>query len=216
MMRTMRQGTSLRQGTSFDFHFPLTRKASVAGASLLGSALLVCACGGGQKDANSAGTCPEGTVLQGSDCVPEGTASGDAPSKPKAAPKTADEDSFGSSSASSNASSASAGETPSGKGGYDKELVEAELKRSGRQVKSSCGAATDDEGKATGPWGKVMATITLGRNGHVKDVKLPSSYDGKPAGTCIVHAFQKVQFPPYAAPADATVDWEVEVMPPKH
>jgi hypothetical protein len=101
-------------------------------------------------------------------------------------------------------------------GGYDKDAVDAELKRSARQVKGSCGAATDDEGKATGPWGKVMASIVLGRNGHVKQVTLPSNYDGKPAGTCIVHAFQKVQFPPYAAPTDATVEWEVDVVQPKH
>jgi len=99
---------------------------------------------------------------------------------------------------------------------YDKDAVEAELKRAARQVKGSCGAATDEEGKATGPWGKITASITLGRNGHIKEVTLPSGFEGKPAGTCVVHAFQKIQFPPYAGSSDAKVDWEVEVVQPKH
>ena len=179
-----------------------------AGACLLGFAGLV-ACGGGGKDASSPGTCPEGTVLKGSDCVPGDSAS-DEPA-PKPASKKSEERQEAAMAASPGDSSPASG----GSSAYDKDAVEAQLKRSARQVKGSCGSATDEDGKATGPWGKVNATVTLGRNGHVKDVKLPSGYDGKPAGACIVHAFQKVQFPPYAAPDDATIDWEVEVVQPK-
>jgi len=187
MMRAMRQGTT-----------------GWAGACLLG--IVACGCGG--KDANSPGACPEGTVLTGSDCLPA-SAANDEPAPKRSSKKSEEREEA--------AMAAGAGDSPSsgGSGGYDKDAVAAELKRSARQVKGSCGSATDEDGKATGPWGKVSATITLGRNGHVKDVKLPSGYDGKPAGACILHAFQKVQFPPYAAPDDATIDWEVEVVQPR-
>jgi hypothetical protein len=94
--------------------------------------------------------------------------------------------------------------------------VEAELKRAARQVKANCGSASDEDGKKTGPWGKTTASVTLGRNGHVKQVSVPSEYDGKPVGVCVVHAFQKIQFPPYAAPDDVTVSWDVELVQPKH
>jgi|SRR5580700_10579263 hypothetical protein len=186
MMRAMRTGTIV-----------------VAGACLLGAM----ACGGGEKGANSPGACPDGTVLKGSDCVPADTANDEPAPKHSSAPKNEDGD-----------STTSAGDSaPTGTGkSYDKDAVDAEMKRAARQVKSACGSATDDDGKATGPWGKATATITLGRNGHVKQVTLPGAYDGKPAGTCVVHAFQKIQFPPYAAPSDATIEWDVVLVEPKH
>jgi hypothetical protein len=107
-------------------------------------------------------------------------------------------------------SSPSAGKTP-----YDRDAVEAQLKRGARSVKGSCGAATDDNGDATGPWGKTKASVTLGRNGHVKQVAVPAPFDGTPVGVCIVHAFDKIQFPPYAASTDVTIDWDVEAVKPK-
>jgi hypothetical protein len=94
--------------------------------------------------------------------------------------------------------------------------VEAELKRAARQVKANCGSASDEDGKKNGPWGKTSAAVTLGRNGHVKQVSLSSEYEGKPVGECVVHAFQKIQFPPYAASSDVTVNWDIELVPPKH
>jgi hypothetical protein len=187
MMRAMRQGTIV-----------------VVGTCLLG----LLGCGGGEKGANSPGACPEGTVLHGSDCVPAEAATDEPAPKHSSAPKSDDGD---------QAASAADPEPASGSGkSYDKDAVDAELKRAARQVKSACGSATDDEGKATGPWGKTTATLTLGRNGHIKQVTLPPTYDGKPAGTCIVHAFQKIQFPPYAGSTDATVEWDIVLVEPKH
>jgi hypothetical protein len=55
----------------------------------------------------------------------------------------------------------------------------------------------------------------LGRNGHVKQVTIPSPYDGKPVGLCVVHAFQKIQFPPYAGSTDVVLDWDIEITQPK-
>jgi len=172
-------------------------------------ALIACGCGG--KGANSPGTCPAGTTLKGLDCVPSG-----------------DDDSAGSTGGGSSGGTAKGGDDgdkPSGGGGgdspssggtpYDKEAVDVQLKRGARQVKANCGTATDDDGKATGPWGSTKVTVVLGRNGHVKQVTIPSPYDGKPVGLCVVHAFQKIQFPPYAGSTDVVLDWDIEIVQPK-
>ncbi len=183
--------------------------------ALVGVALALVACGGGAKDAESPGTCPEGTVLKGSDCLPAeaaGDTSGDGDSPKKSSKKKsedAEEESF---------KKRDVEEAPSGGGGsagYDKDAVEAQLKRAAKQIKSNCGSATDDEGKATGPWGTVSAAIVLGRNGHVKDVTVPDPYNGKPVGICVVRALQKIQFPPYAGSSDVSVNRDFELVKPK-
>jgi hypothetical protein len=180
---------------------------SIAGLA----ALAVVACGGG-KGAESPGTCPDGTVLKGADCVPSGD---DVSASSSKSSKSADEDGA---SATSTTSSSAGDDTASssGKAAYDKEAVEVQLKRAARQVKANCGSATDDEGQATGPWGATKATVTLGRNGHVRQVSVPAPYEGKPVGVCVVHAFEKIQFPPYAGSSDAAVDWDIDIVKPKH
>jgi hypothetical protein len=171
--------------------------------------LVLFGCGGG-KGADSPGTCPDGTVLKGSDCVPSGDESGSTSSSSHSSKKDEDGNPVGGGSGGGDEAAPANGKTA-----YDKEAVEVQLKRAARQVKGNCGGATDDNGKATGPWGSTKATVTLGRNGHVKEVKVPSPYDGKPVGICIIHAFDKITFPPYAGSSDAVVDWDVEVPQPK-
>jgi hypothetical protein len=173
------------------------------------------ACGGGAKQADAPGNCPDGTVLKGSDCVPPGTEAHASDS----APPSSDNASTGSgaSTAASDTSSAPGGGSGSGGGTpYDKDSVEIELKRASRQVKANCGSSTDDNGTAPGPWGKTTASITLGRNGHVKDVSVPAPYDGQPDGLCVINAFTKIQFPPYASSSDVVVPWDIELVKPKH
>jgi hypothetical protein len=194
------------------------RTGWVRGKVCLLTVFAAAACGGASKQADSPGTCPEGTVLRGSDCVPpEGDTDKAADqdkivdSTPKPAPAPA---------ASADADQAAPSPPPvapssSTKTPYDKDAVEVELKRGARQVKANCGAATDDNGQATGPWGKTKASITLGRNGHVKQVTVPPPYDGRPVGDCIAHSFDKIQFPPYAADSDAVAEWDVELVKPK-
>ncbi len=194
------------------------RTGWVRAAVCLSTVLVLTACGGETKQADSPGTCPEGTVLRGADCVPP---EGDkdkavvqdraTESTPRPAPAPAVDAEPSSSSTPVSPASVSSGE----KVVYDKDSVEVELKRGSRQVKANCGAATDDDGHATGPWGKTKAIITLGRNGHVKQVTVPAPYDGKPVAFCIAHSFDKIQFPPYAADSDAVVDWDVELVRPK-
>lgn len=96
---------------------------------------------------------------------------------------------------------------------YDKEQTEVSLKRGARQVKDNCGFAKDADGKQVGPYGKATLQVTLGHNGHMKAVKVPPPFDGKPTGNCIVKAFDNIIFPPWAG-ADTTIDWEVEVVLP--
>ncbi len=192
----------------------------------VGPVLVLVACGGGAKQADSPPTCPEGTVLNGSDCLPAGTpsdssagsgsgssgassSSDDAPA-PKKKHKSDDDSAGGGGAGDSTASSAGSSGTP-----YDKDEIESKMRRSAKQIKANCGSATDDEGKATGPWGTLKATITLGRNGHVKDVSVPDPYNGKPVGTCVSRQLMKLVYPPYAGSADASIEWEFELVKPK-
>lgn len=96
---------------------------------------------------------------------------------------------------------------------YDKEGTEVVLKRSARMVKDNCGQAKDENGKATGPWGKVTIQVMLAPNGHSKGVTVPAPYQGKPVGNCIEKAFANLSFPPWSG-SDTQVDWEVELVDP--
>jgi hypothetical protein len=194
----------------------LMKRLPRVAAGMAGSVLLVAlaACGGGAKQADAPGTCPEGTVLQGGDCLPESAArakSGGDEDSPKGNKRASDDKP-----AAHKASTAADEGDLSGDGAsYDKEAVEAQLKRAAKQVKSACGSASDEEGNKTGPWGATAATVVLGRNGHVKEVTVPAPYAGKPVGDCVVNSFKKIWFPPYAGSSDVSVNWDVEIVQPK-
>jgi hypothetical protein len=96
---------------------------------------------------------------------------------------------------------------------YDKEATEVVIKRAARQVKENCGAAKDDNGKATGPWGKATLQIQLGRNGHSKGVTVPAPFQGKPTGNCVEKAFANLTFPPWGG-SDTEISWEVDLVNP--
>jgi hypothetical protein len=97
---------------------------------------------------------------------------------------------------------------------YDKEETDVVLARAARQVHDNCGFAKDEGGKASGPWGKAMLSITLGHNGHTRSVTIPDPFDGKPTGKCAVKAFSNLTFPPWTGP-DEAVEWAVEIPAPK-
>jgi hypothetical protein len=97
---------------------------------------------------------------------------------------------------------------------YDKDATEVVLKRAARQVKDNCGGTTDEDGKATGPWGKVTVQVKLGRNGHSKGADVPAPHGDKPVGKCIANAFANLTFPPWSG-EDTTIPWEVELVEPK-
>jgi hypothetical protein len=195
----------------------LARVAVVGTASAL--CLLAFSSCGGAKKAESPGTCPEGTVLSGENCVPESAAGSkpSAESKPSGEEDSAKANTKGSGAPSAGSSGANAsGDSPSGGGSiYDKEAVEAQLKRAAKQVRANCGSASDEDGAKTGPWGATTATIVLGRNGHVHEVTVPAPYSGKPVGDCVVNSFRKIQYPPFSGPSDASVTWDVQIVEPK-
>jgi len=189
-------------------------RIAVVAVALLGGAA---ACGGGKPaEAPTNDECPAGTTKKGGDCIMPDDESG---------PSTASTSSGSSGSSSSSGSSTSGASTkPSGGGyqpppagektAYDKESVDLVLKKAAVQGKGNCGAATDENGKALGPWGKLTVAITLARNGRIKDVAVPPPYDGKPVGKCIGLAFRNLVYPPYAAPTDVVVNWDVELVAP--
>lgn len=191
----------------------ITVRAAGALAGVL--ALGLVACGGGGKGADSPGTCPEGTVLKGSDCVPAGEEESGSGGGSSSKGSSSGGEEHASSSGGGGSGGGEEAPSTSGKAPYDKEAVDVQLKRAARQVKANCGSATDDDGKATGPWGSTKVSVTLGRNGHVRGVTIPTPYDGKPVGVCVVHAFEKIQFPPYPGSTDVVVDWDVEIVQPK-
>jgi len=185
--------------------------------AILSLMLLSVACGGGNdKPAENAsnGDCPAGMVKQGGDCVAPDGESG--PGKDNA---TSSSNTSTNNTSSSNTSTASTSNTTTAtpsepKTPYDKDAVEGVLRRAATQVKANCGSSTDENGKANGPWGQTKASVRLGRNGHVRGVEVPDPYNDKPVGTCVVHAFQNLIFPPYAAPADVVIEWDVELVKP--
>jgi hypothetical protein len=95
---------------------------------------------------------------------------------------------------------------------YDKEGTEVVLKRAARQVKENCGAARDEAGNASGPFGKATLQIILGRNGHSKGLTMPPPFQGKPTGNCVEKAFTNLTFPPWGGP-DTEVSWDIEIVP---
>jgi hypothetical protein len=96
---------------------------------------------------------------------------------------------------------------------YDRKTLEVALKRAARQVKANCGAATDENGAATGPRGKTTVTVKLGHNGHTKGGTVPAPFDGKSTGRCAVQAFSNLIYAPFGG-GDTDVDWPVEVVKP--
>lgn len=93
---------------------------------------------------------------------------------------------------------------------YDREATEMVIRRAARQVKENCGAATDEDGKASGPWGKALVTVNLGHNGRSKGATISAPFEGKPTGRCALQAFANLMYPPWAG-ADTSVEWEVEI-----
>jgi hypothetical protein len=182
---------------------------AVAGTGCAWCLLALSACGGA-KQAQSPGTCPEGTILSGENCLPE--SGGGAKASDEDAPKG----NKNSSAASAASPAGGVGESQSGNESYDKEAVESQLRRAAKQVQANCGSASDDEGNKTGPWGSTTATILLGRNGHVQGVTVPAPYSGAPVGDCVANSFKKIQYPPFNGSGDASITWDVQIVEPKH
>lgn len=179
-------------------------RAWITGAFV--AAFLVGACGEGKKKVHDPSD--ENKPPAGNDETP----------KWEGASRVSEDSNSGGSSGGAGKSSSGGGATVNEQGArrtdvYDKEATDVPLKRAARQVKDNCGQAKDDNGKATGPWGKVTIQIMLGHNGHSKEVTVPSPYAEKPVGRCIEKAFTNLTFPPWGG-ADTQISQEVELVEP--
>ena len=99
--------------------------------------------------------------------------------------------------------------------GWDRDLTAKELARAARSVKANCGSATDDDGKANGPWGQTQVSVRLHHKGHTKDAAAQGEYANTPVGHCIERAFTNLEFPPWDG-HDVTIQYDVEVVKPSH
>jgi hypothetical protein len=97
---------------------------------------------------------------------------------------------------------------------YDKQQVDILMGNKAKLVKANCGSSKDDNGQATGPWGKVSIRVMLGAVGHEKSVYVPPPHDSKPVGKCIIKAFTNLSFSPWEG-ADTEIDWDVELEKPE-
>lgn len=182
-------------------------------------AFALVACGGATKQADDASS---QSTAKTDDDTPKWDSSSSTAAASSSSAATDSSSSSGAdtaaSGASPNGSSASTGTSdttaaPASNAGPHGE-AEIALKRAARQAKANCGAAKDSDGKATGPFGKTMVSIVLGRNGHSRTVTVDSSIEGKPAGNCVVQAFTNLTYAPWAG-ADSTTQWGVELVQPK-
>jgi len=174
--------------------------------AIVAAALVGVACGGKPAESPTNDDCPAGTTKKGGDCIAPDDESG---------PSTASTSSTASTAATSTSTGGGYTPPPAGeKTPYDKESVDMVLKKAAAQVKGNCGATTDENGKAVGPWGKVTVNVTLARNGRIRDVAVPPPFADKPVGKCIGLAFRNLVYPPYAAPADVVIPLEVELVAP--
>ncbi len=96
---------------------------------------------------------------------------------------------------------------------YDKEAADLALARAARQTKENCGQAKSDVGEAKGPWGKTDIHVTIGRNGHTKNVVIDAPFTDTPTGKCAVRAFSNLVIPPWNG-ADVTLDQPIEIPRP--
>lgn len=162
--------------------------------------------------------CPDGTELVDTSCIPV-TASSPSHSSGTSTPGDTASTGTGTLSPPSDTSATTPGTSAPGTtsaldglpSAADKEPILNALNRATRQVKAHCGSATDDEGKATGPFGKTTVSIRLSHDGNGRALSVPPDFDGKPTGKCVIQAFRHLQYPPWEG-SSVTIPWDVEVV----
>jgi hypothetical protein len=185
--------------------------ATLFTAGALGALALLGGCQ--TKPPTQAGTCPEGTYLDGSDCKPK-----EARDEAAMNPGSGESGGGSVSSGSGGGGSSSSGGSSAGAGGekvkYDKEMVDSLLKRSAERVKNNCGNATEEGGAKSGPYGETTVSVTVSHTGWISNPTVPAPFNGTAVGNCIVNSFDRKQFPPFGG-QDVIVTVPVVVVDPK-
>ena len=92
---------------------------------------------------------------------------------------------------------------------FDKKQTKLELQRATLSAESCPGVVYEQEGKEH-PRGSFKVTVTFQEDGTVRQVTVPSPFDGKPVGDCVTRAYKAVIVPPYSG-GEQIVDWDVDL-----
>ncbi|HEX4335078.1 MAG TPA: hypothetical protein VH062_04140 [Polyangiaceae bacterium] len=92
---------------------------------------------------------------------------------------------------------------------FDRKQVDLELKRATRSAESCPGVVAEQETKDH-PRGDTRVSITFQEDGTVRQVSIPSPFDGTAIGDCVVRAYKAVIVPPYNG-GDQIIDWDVSL-----
>ena len=93
---------------------------------------------------------------------------------------------------------------------FDRKQVDLELTRATRSAESCPGVVAEEEKKGEHPRGDTRVSITFQEDGTVKQIAIPSPFDGTPIGKCVTQAYKAVIVPPYTG-GDQIVDWDVSL-----
>ena len=91
---------------------------------------------------------------------------------------------------------------------FDRKQVDLELKRATRSAESCPGVVAEMEKKGEHPRGETKVSISFQEDGTVRQVSIPSPFDGTPIGDCVIRAYKAVIVPPYTG-GEQIVDWDV-------
>ncbi len=93
---------------------------------------------------------------------------------------------------------------------FDQKQTKLELQRATISAESCPGVVAGTETKDH-PRGDTRVTVTFQQDGTVKEVTIPSPFDGTPIGDCVLQAYKKVLVPPYDTGGDQIMDWDVSL-----
>ncbi|HVU00907.1 MAG TPA: hypothetical protein VHE30_04115 [Polyangiaceae bacterium] len=92
---------------------------------------------------------------------------------------------------------------------FDEKQMKLEMARATRSAESCPGVVAEME-KKDHPRGDTRASVTFQEDGTVRQVSIPSPFDGTPVGDCVIRAYKSVIVPPYTG-GDQIVDWDLSL-----
>jgi cell division protein FtsN len=93
---------------------------------------------------------------------------------------------------------------------FDRKQTKMELQRATRSAETCPGVVAEQEKKGEHPRGETKVSISFQEDGTVRQVSIPSPFDGTPLGECVIRAYKAVIVPPYVG-GEQIVDWDVSL-----
>jgi hypothetical protein len=98
---------------------------------------------------------------------------------------------------------------------FDEKQSKMEMSRATRSAESCPGVVIEQETKENKQRGETRVSVTFQEDGTVRQVSIPSPFDGTPVGECVMRAYKSIIVPPFTG-GDQIVDWDVSLKdPPK-